>query len=134
LTNLPGRPNLALGLHAEVVVGTLAVAAGLALVLVAAGDATSTLATTRRRRGRFWPTPVYYRWTWRTCWCSGCCCCRPRAAYRPELVAATELLLVPLEFATRRPGWTAAAQTDGSSAGPGAAIDSVPSSQRQRAA
>ena len=47
------------------VVGTLAVAAGLALVLVVAGDATSTLVITRRRRGRFWPTPVYYRWTWR---------------------------------------------------------------------
>jgi hypothetical protein len=53
LTNLPGPPNLALGLHAEVVVGTLAVAAGLALVLVVAGDATSTLVITRRRRGRF---------------------------------------------------------------------------------
>ena len=54
LTNLPGQPNLALGLHAEVVVAeTLAVAAGLALVLVAAGDATTTLVTTRRRRGRF---------------------------------------------------------------------------------
>jgi ion channel len=65
LTNLPGQPNLALGWHAEVVVGTLAVAAGLALVLVVAGDATSTLVITRRRRGRFWPTPVYYRWTWR---------------------------------------------------------------------
>jgi len=48
-----------------VVVGTLAVAAGLTLVLVAAADATSTLVTTRRRHGRFWPTPVYYRWTWR---------------------------------------------------------------------
>jgi ion channel len=43
----------------------LAVLAGLALVLVTAGDAVSTLVTTRRRRGRRWPTPVYYRWSWR---------------------------------------------------------------------
>jgi hypothetical protein len=47
------------------VVEVLAVGAGLALVLVAAGDAVSTLVTTRRRRGRRWPTPVYYRWSWR---------------------------------------------------------------------
>ena len=47
------------------VVEGLAVLAGLALVLVAAGDAVSTLVTTRRRRGQRWPTPVYYRWTWR---------------------------------------------------------------------
>jgi hypothetical protein len=47
------------------VVEGLAVLAGLALVLVAASDAVSTLVTTRRRRGRRWPTPVYYRWTWR---------------------------------------------------------------------
>jgi hypothetical protein len=65
LTNLPGHPNLAPGLHALVVVEALAVAAGLALVLAVAGDATSTLVITRRRRGRFWPTPVYYRWSWR---------------------------------------------------------------------
>ncbi|HSO51795.1 MAG TPA: ion channel [Actinomycetes bacterium] len=39
--------------------------AGLALVLIAAGDAVSTLVTTRRRRARHWPTPTYYRWTWR---------------------------------------------------------------------
>jgi hypothetical protein len=47
------------------VVEGLAVLAGLALVLGVAGDAVSTLVTTRRRRGRRWPTPVYYRWTWR---------------------------------------------------------------------
>jgi hypothetical protein len=47
------------------VVEVLALAAGLALVLVAASDAVSTLVTTRRRRGRRWPTPVFYRWTWR---------------------------------------------------------------------
>jgi hypothetical protein len=46
-------------------VEALAVGAGLALVLVAAGDAVSTLVTTRRRRGRRRPTPVYYRWSWR---------------------------------------------------------------------
>jgi hypothetical protein len=47
------------------VVEGLAVLAGLALVLGVASDAVSTLVTTRRRRGRRWPTPVYYRWTWR---------------------------------------------------------------------
>jgi Ion channel len=52
-------------LIAEGVVEVLAVVAGLALVLATAGDAVSTLVTTRRRRGRFWPTPVYYRWSWR---------------------------------------------------------------------
>jgi hypothetical protein len=34
-------------------------------VLVTAGDAVSTLVTTRRRRGRHWPTQVFYRRTWR---------------------------------------------------------------------
>jgi Ion channel len=47
------------------VVEVLAALAGLALVLIAAGDAVSTLVTTRRRRGRHWPTPTYYRLTWR---------------------------------------------------------------------
>jgi Ion channel len=47
------------------VVDVLAVVAGLALVLVAAADAVSTLVTTRRRRGRHWPTQVFYRQTWR---------------------------------------------------------------------
>ena len=47
------------------VVEVLAVLAGLALVLIAASDAVSTLVTTRRRRARHWPTPAYYRWTWR---------------------------------------------------------------------
>ena len=47
------------------VVEVLAVLAGLALVLVTGGDAVSTLVTTRRRRGQRWPTPVYYRWSWR---------------------------------------------------------------------
>jgi len=47
------------------VVEVLALAAGLALVLVAASDAVTTLVTTRRRPGRRWPTPVFYRWTWR---------------------------------------------------------------------
>jgi Ion channel len=52
-------------LNAEGVVEVLAVVAGLALVLVSASDAVSTLVTTRRRPGRFWPTPVFYRQTWR---------------------------------------------------------------------
>ena len=47
------------------VVDLLAVVAGLALVLVTASDAVSTLVTTRRRRGRHWPTQVFYRRTWR---------------------------------------------------------------------
>jgi Ion channel len=46
-------------------VNALAVLAGLALVLAAAADAVSTLVTTRRRRGRLWPTHVFYRQTWR---------------------------------------------------------------------
>lgn len=50
---------------AKGVVEVLAVVAGLTLVLATAGDAVSTVVTTRRRRGRFWPTPVYYRWSWR---------------------------------------------------------------------
>jgi hypothetical protein len=66
LTNLPGRLNLAPGLHAQVVVEALAVAAGLALVLAVAADATATLVTTQRRSGRYWPTPLFYRWSWRT--------------------------------------------------------------------
>jgi hypothetical protein len=52
-------------LNAEGVVEVLAVAAGLVLVLVSASDAVSTLVTTRHRPGRFWPTPVFYRQTWR---------------------------------------------------------------------
>jgi hypothetical protein len=58
-------PNLAVELVAKGVVEVLAVVAGLTLVLATAGDAVSTVVTTRRRRGRFWPTPVYYRWSWR---------------------------------------------------------------------
>jgi hypothetical protein len=52
-------------LVAEGVVDLLAVVAGLALVLASASDAVSTLVTTRRRRGRHWPTQVFYRRTWR---------------------------------------------------------------------
>jgi hypothetical protein len=52
-------------LIAEGVVEVLAVVAGLTLVLATASDAVSTLVTTRRRPGRFWPTPVFYRQTWR---------------------------------------------------------------------
>jgi Ion channel len=46
------------------IVEALAVVAGLALVLVSASDAVSTLVTTRRRRGRHWPTQVFYRRSW----------------------------------------------------------------------
>ena len=55
---------------AEGVVEVLAVVAGLTLVLATASDAVSTLVTTRRRPGRFWPTPVFYRQTWRA-WLAG---------------------------------------------------------------
>ena len=54
-----------LAVSAVGVVEVLAVVAGLAVVLVAASDAVSTLVTTRRRRGRHWPTQVFYRRTWR---------------------------------------------------------------------
>jgi hypothetical protein len=47
------------------IVEFLAVVAGLALVLVSASDAVSTLVTTRRRRARHWPTQVFYRRSWR---------------------------------------------------------------------
>jgi hypothetical protein len=47
------------------VVEVLAVAAGLSVVLASASDSVSTLVTTRRRRGRHWPTQVFYRRTWR---------------------------------------------------------------------
>jgi hypothetical protein len=65
LTKLFRPPNLALELNAEGIVEVLAVVAGLVLVLVSASDAVSTLVTTRRRPGRFWPTPLFYRRTWR---------------------------------------------------------------------
>jgi Ion channel len=65
LTKVVGRPNVAVELNAAGVVDLLAVVAGLALVLVSASDAVSTLVTTRRRRGRHWPTQVFYRQTWR---------------------------------------------------------------------
>jgi Ion channel len=65
LTKLLGPPNLAAGeVSAVGVVDVLAVVAGLALVLVTAADAVSTLVTTRRRRGRHWPTQAFYRRTW----------------------------------------------------------------------
>jgi Ion channel len=64
LTKFTGRPNVTVELSAVGVVEFLAVAAGLALVLVSASDAVSTLVTTRRRRGRHWPTQVFYRRTW----------------------------------------------------------------------
>jgi Ion channel len=65
LTKFLGPSNLALGLGAVGVVEFLAVVAGFVVVLVAASDAVSTLVTTRRRRGRHWPTQVFYRRTWR---------------------------------------------------------------------
>jgi Ion channel len=54
-----------LGMDSVGVLDVLAVVAGLALVLATAGDAVSTLVTTRRRRGRHWPTQVFYRQTWK---------------------------------------------------------------------
>ncbi|MGH9032482.1 MAG: potassium channel family protein [Acidimicrobiia bacterium] len=43
----------------------LAVAAGTSIVLFVLTDAIATLVTTRRVRSRWWPTEVFYRWTWR---------------------------------------------------------------------
>ena len=54
-----------LGMDGVGVLDVLAVVAGLALVLASAGDAVSTLVTTRRRRGRHWPTQIFYRRTWK---------------------------------------------------------------------
>jgi hypothetical protein len=65
LTKFLGPSNLAVGLGAVGVVEFLAVVAGSVIVLVTASDAVSTLVTTRRRRGRHWPTQVFYRRTWR---------------------------------------------------------------------
>lgn len=65
MTKFFGPSNLAVGLGAVGVVEFLAVVAGLVVVLVTASDAVSTLVTTRRRRGRHWPTQVFYRRTWR---------------------------------------------------------------------
>ena len=65
MTKFLGPSNLAVGLGAVGVVEFLAVVAGLVVVLVTASDAVSTLVTTRRRRGRHWPTQVFYRRTWR---------------------------------------------------------------------
>jgi Ion channel len=52
-------------MDAELAVKILAVVAGLTVVLVTATDAVGTLVTTRRRPGRHWPTPLFYRQTWR---------------------------------------------------------------------
>ena len=65
LTKVARRPNLAVELLAIGFVEVLAVVAGLAVVLATASDSVSTLVTTRRRRGRHWPTQVFYRRTWR---------------------------------------------------------------------
>ena len=65
MTKFLGPSNLAVGLGAVGVVEFLAVVAGFVVVLVTASDAVSTLVTTRRRRGRHWPTQVFYRRTWR---------------------------------------------------------------------
>jgi hypothetical protein len=43
----------------------IAVVIGTSIVLFAGTDAISTLVTTRRGRGRWWPTEVFYRFTWR---------------------------------------------------------------------
>jgi hypothetical protein len=43
----------------------VAVVLGAAIVLVAGTDAISTLVTTRRGRRRWWPTEVFYRFSWR---------------------------------------------------------------------
>jgi hypothetical protein len=97
LTKVVGRPNVAVELNAAGVVDLLAVVAGLALVLVSASDAVSTLVTTRRRREAYerlrgLEVPLHpYERAWAEFR-------RLREAYLPGLLAATRLLLVPLEF------------------------------------
>jgi hypothetical protein len=49
----------------EVLVKLPALLAGVVLVAAVATDAVSTLVTTQRRSGRWWPTYVFYRRTWR---------------------------------------------------------------------
>lgn len=61
IPGVPWRPR-----QTALVVGkTLAVLFGASIVIVTAIDAVSTLVTTRRGRGRWWPTEVFYRTTWR---------------------------------------------------------------------
>jgi Ion channel len=49
----------------EVLVRLLGLLLGAVLVAAVATDAVSTLVTTQRRSGRWWPTYVFYRRTWR---------------------------------------------------------------------
>jgi hypothetical protein len=51
-------------MDADLFVRALAGLAGVMLVAAAATDAVSTLVTTQRRSGRWWPTYVFYRRTW----------------------------------------------------------------------
>jgi Ion channel len=55
----------AVAVDADLIARTLTLAAGTAVVFAVAGDAVSTLVTTRRRSGRLWPTQVFYQYTWR---------------------------------------------------------------------
>jgi hypothetical protein len=43
----------------------VAVVVGFLIVVLVGTDAISTLVTMRRARRRWWPTEVFYRWTWR---------------------------------------------------------------------
>ena len=49
----------------DILVRLLALLVGVVLVGAVATDAVSTLVTTQRRSGRWWPTYVFYRRTWR---------------------------------------------------------------------
>jgi hypothetical protein len=49
----------------DILVSLLGLLAGVVLVAAVATDAVSTLVTTQRRSGRWWPTYVFYRRTWR---------------------------------------------------------------------
>ena len=49
----------------EILVGLPGLVAGVVLVAAVATDAVSTLVTTQRRSGRWWPTYLFYRRTWR---------------------------------------------------------------------
>ena len=52
-------------MDADTLLRPLGLLAGVVLVAAVATDAVSTLVTTQRRSGRWWPTYVFYRRTWR---------------------------------------------------------------------
>jgi hypothetical protein len=114
---------LATPMDADLFVRAAAGLAGVVLVAAAATDAVSTLVTTQRPSGRWWPTYVFYRrtwWLWRAMARHiGSEQARERllAVYGPlsllGLLVVWVLLLPPWSSATCRPcsGPTAAARS-----------------------